>query len=124
MIEKIVQVGNLFEFYGNLLSDRQYKVVEMFYIDDLSLTEIGEILDITRQGVYDNLKRAEENLFKYEDKLNLYKKFQSGIDNLKSITEITNNIKLETKDKHIESSMNEIDKKVNSILKESWEVER
>ncbi len=124
MIEKIVEVGNLFEFYGNLLSEKQYKVVELFYIDDLSLGEIGELLNITRQGVYDNLKRAEDNLYEFENKLKLYEKFKSGTKNLKKINELANNTINCTNNKVIIDDMEEILKIVQSILKESWEVEK
>ena len=59
MVEKVVEVGVLFDFYGKLLSARQLSVIELFYIYDLSLAEIGEELNITRQAVYDTLKRAD-----------------------------------------------------------------
>lgn len=58
---KIVEIGMLFDFYGKLLSEKQYQVVELYYIHDLSLTEIGEELSITRQGVFDTLKRLNKS---------------------------------------------------------------
>ncbi len=124
MIEKLVEIGNLFDFYGKLLSERQYKVVELFYLHDLSLTEIGEELDITRQGVYDNLKRAEDNLYKYEDKLNLYSKFEKGIDDVREILKITEEIYITSEDRLIKDKIKEIDNIILKIIKESWEVEK
>src|SRR5699024_10337116 len=76
MFEKIVEMGILFDFYGKLLSENQYTVVELYYIHDLSLSEIGEELGITRQGVYDSLKRSENNLYDFENKLGLVEKFK------------------------------------------------
>lgn len=73
-LEKLVRVGILFDFYGQLLSDRQFTAVELYYIYDLSLSEIGENLDISRQAVYDTLKRAETNLEEFESKLKLVSK--------------------------------------------------
>lgn len=124
MIEKLVEIGNLFDFYGKLLSERQYRVVELFYLHDLSLTEIGEELDITRQGVYDNLKRAEDNLYKYENKLNLYSKFEKAIDDVREILKITEDIYVNSKNKETKNKIKEIDNIILKITKESWEVEK
>ncbi len=85
MFEKIVEIGLLFDFYGKLLSDRQYTAIELYYIHDLSLSEIGEHLKISRQGVHDTIKRAENSLYKYEETLGLVNKF---IDNKEKLKEI------------------------------------
>ncbi|HZK33424.1 MAG TPA: sigma factor-like helix-turn-helix DNA-binding protein [Tissierellaceae bacterium] len=92
MVEKLVEIGTLFEFYGKLLSDRQYSVVELYYIHDLSLAEIGEELNITRQGVFDSLKRGEQNLYDYDTKLKLIKKFHVNHDNIREIIGFINEI--------------------------------
>jgi len=55
MVEKLVEVGILFDFYGKLLSEKQYMAIELYYNHDLSLTEIGDELGITKQGVSDIL---------------------------------------------------------------------
>lgn len=75
MYEKIVQIALLFDFYGQLLTDKQIEIVDMYYNHDLSLSEISEQLGISRQGVYDTLKRAEKTLFDYEEKLKLVNRF-------------------------------------------------
>ena len=85
MFEKMVEMGLLFDFYGKLLSDTQYTVVEHYYIDDLSLTEIASNLDISRQGVHDALKRAEKKLYSYEEKLKLVEKFEDNKDKTRDI---------------------------------------
>jgi hypothetical protein len=74
-MEKLVRIGILFDFYGKLLSPKQYQVIELYYSNDLTLSEIGEVLQISRQGVFDTLKRAEDKLLKYEEKLGLVDKF-------------------------------------------------
>ena len=61
MIEDIVKKTLLFDFYGQLLTDKQKYIVEMYYGDDLSLSEISEQIGISRQGVYDTLKRAKQH---------------------------------------------------------------
>lgn len=92
MVEKLVEIGSLFDFYGKLLSEKQYLVIELYYINDLSLAEIGDELGVTRQGVFDLLKRAEQNLYKYEEKLGLVNKFYSKHTNIKKIINISEEI--------------------------------
>lgn len=84
-MEKLVEIGSLFDFYGKLLSDKQYLVIEFYYIHDLSLVEIAEELNVTRQGVFDLLKRAEKNLYSYEKKLKLVEKFYSSHNQIEDI---------------------------------------
>ncbi|KPU28242.1 DNA-binding protein [Caloranaerobacter sp. TR13] len=97
MFEKAVKMGLLFDFYGKLLSDRQYTIIEMYYIHDLSLSEIGEQLNISRQGVHDILKRAEKRLLNYEEKLGLVEKFLKDKDKIKIILKRLNLIKNDLK---------------------------
>ena len=74
-MEKNVEISLLFGFYKNLLTARQADTVDLYYNEDLSLAEIGEELGISRQGVRDNLKRAEHLLYDAEEKLGLAKRF-------------------------------------------------
>lgn len=92
MVEKLVEVGTLFNFYGKLLSDRQYSAIELYYIHDLSLAEIGEELNITRQGVFDTLKRGEQKLYNYDTKLKLVEKFYQNHENIRDIINFTDEI--------------------------------
>ena len=91
-MEKLVEVGILFDFYGKLLSERQYLAIELYYLHDLSLAEIGEELDISRQGVYDTLKRAENRLYEYENTLGLVKKFTFNREKIKTILKYSHEI--------------------------------
>lgn len=91
-MDKVAQISMLIDFYGGLLTPKQYTIVDMYYNNDYSLSEIAENLGISRQGVHDSLKRAENILFSYEDKLGLVNKFilqknliKKVLDNLKSI---------------------------------------
>lgn len=110
IMEKLVEVGILFDFYGNLLSERQYQAIEYYYVEDLSLSEIGEELHITRQGVFDTLRRAEEKLYHYEEILGLVKKFNNNQDKIREIREISKEIQSLGKD-----SLNTISKKAEEI---------
>ena len=72
MLEKINRLNYLFDFYGNLLTDKQQRVIEMYYKDDFSLAEVAEHLNISRQAVYDILSRTVYALENWEKKLKLY----------------------------------------------------
>ncbi|MBO8162398.1 MAG: putative DNA-binding protein [Brevibacillus sp.] len=71
MLEKTNQVNLLFDFYAPLLKGKQREYLELYYLDDLSLGEIAEMYEVSRQAVYDHIKRAEKQLFEYEQKLQL-----------------------------------------------------
>ncbi|MDQ0299104.1 putative DNA-binding protein YlxM (UPF0122 family) [Salibacterium salarium] len=76
MLEKTVRMNALFDFYQPLLTLKQQKYMELYFLDDYSLGEISEEFDVSRQAVYDNIKRTGVMLEEYEDKLELYRKYQ------------------------------------------------
>ena len=89
-MEKNVEISLLFDFYGQLLKEQQQQAVSLYYNDDLSLSEIASQLDITRQGVRDSIKRSEAQLYTYEEKLGLYKRFrqtESGLLEIEKLAE-------------------------------------
>lgn len=71
-IEKTNRMNALFEFYAALLTDKQMNYIELYYADDYSLAEIAEEFGVSRQAVYDNIKRTEKVLETYEMKLHMY----------------------------------------------------
>ena len=71
-IEKTNRMNALFEFYAALLTDKQMNYIELYYADDYSLAEIAEEFGVSRQAVYDNIKRTEKILEDYEKKLHMY----------------------------------------------------
>lgn len=71
-IEKTNRMNALFEFYAALLTDKQMNYIELYYADDYSLAEIAEEYGVSRQAVYDNIKRTEKILEDYEMKLHMY----------------------------------------------------
>ena len=75
MFEKNLEIGYLLDFYGEILPERRRDIMDLYYNDDLSLSEIAEREGISRQGVRDTLKRAEEQLRGYEKVLKLVEKF-------------------------------------------------
>jgi len=74
-LKEFHKINLLYDFYGSLLTERQQNFIELYYGEDLSLGEIAEQFDVTRQAVHDTLKRAEQILENYEEKLGLVGKF-------------------------------------------------
>ena len=74
-MEPKVRQTYLYDFYGELLNEHQRRIFEAFVFDDLSLGEIAEEQDISRQAVHDMIKRSTKKLEEYEDKLHLMERF-------------------------------------------------
>ncbi|MBM7647159.1 putative DNA-binding protein YlxM (UPF0122 family) [Bacillus ectoiniformans] len=85
MLEKTTRMNYLYDFYQSLLTDKQRSYMSLYYLDDFSLGEIAEEYAVSRQAVYDNIKRTEAMLEEYENKLLLFKKFQERIQLLKQL---------------------------------------
>ena len=74
-MEKFVEQTLLYDFYGELLTERQQQVYESVVLEDYSLSEVAEDLGISRQGVHDMIKRCNHTLEEYESRLHLVEKF-------------------------------------------------
>jgi predicted DNA-binding protein YlxM (UPF0122 family) len=74
-MEKFVEQTLLYDFYGELLTERQQQVYESVVLEDYSLSEVAEDLGISRQGVHDMIKRCNHTLKEYESRLHLVEKF-------------------------------------------------
>ncbi len=94
-MDKIIERGLLFDFYGELLTNHQQKIYSEAVFNDLSLSELSEEEGISRQGIHDLIKRCDKSLQEYEDKLGLIKRFQqikTEIENIEAIIESNNNL--------------------------------
>ena len=87
-MEKFVEQTFLFDFYGELLTERQRQVYTSVVFEDYSLSEVAEELGISRQGVHDLVKRCSQTLKGYEEKLHLVEKFVSVREKVKQIDEL------------------------------------
>lgn len=76
MFDEVTKINLLYDFYGQLLAARQSQVMDLYYGENLSLSEIAGELGISRQGVHDALKNAEKALLGYEEKLGLVSRFE------------------------------------------------
>ena len=86
-------ISLLYDFYGELLKDSQQQVVELYVNEDLSLSEVSEILGISRQGVRDSLGRAERKLREYESKLGLLQAYHARRGRDKTVRALIDQIK-------------------------------
>ncbi|EOA9609492.1 putative DNA-binding protein [Staphylococcus aureus] len=73
---KTLRMNYLFDFYQFLLTNKQRNYLELFYLEDYSLSEIADTFNVSRQAVYDNIRRTGDLVEDYEKKLELYQKFE------------------------------------------------
>ena len=92
-MEKIVEQALLYDFYGELLTEHQRRIYEDVVLNDYSLSEVAEVLGISRQGVHDNVKRCHKILKDYEGKLHLVAKFESVKHKVNEIHQLTKTAK-------------------------------
>ena len=114
-MERNVQISILCQIYGKMLTEKQYNFLGDYYNNDLSLSEIAENNNITRQAVRDIIKQGENKLFEYEEKLKFMKR---NIEIEKKINEIVidlNVVEEKNKDETIKESIRNIISKVKSL---------
>ncbi|HIU63514.1 MAG TPA: DNA-binding protein [Candidatus Avacidaminococcus intestinavium] len=75
-ISQRMRIVGLYDLYGSLLTERQKKCMELYFYNDLSLSEVAEELEVTRQAIYDLLRRVEQILERYEKELKLLEHFK------------------------------------------------
>ncbi|SHE60489.1 hypothetical protein SAMN02745249_00769 [Atopostipes suicloacalis DSM 15692] len=86
-LEKTLKMNQLFSFYGELLTSKQKDYMSDYYEEDYTLAEIADNYGVSRQAIYDSLKRTEDTLLDYEKKLHLVKEFEHRSEILKNIKE-------------------------------------
>jgi len=93
VMDQVFEKTLLFDFYGELLTERQKQLYQLYNLDDLSLGEISEQLNISRQGVFDALKRCDQQLHHFEDKLQLVHRFIRNKKRAMMIHDLISNLK-------------------------------
>ncbi len=88
MLEKFLRITLLYDFYGALLTEKQRQCIEMHYLSDLSLAEIAEYFHVSRQAIYDILRRAVDILENYEFKLCLVERFENNRKILQQVSDL------------------------------------
>jgi len=96
-VQKNLEISLLLDFYGDLLTEKQRQVTEMYYNDDMSLSEIAEIVSITRQGVRDAIKRSEQVMTDFERKVGFCAKYLQMREGVDAIVRISRGIAAQNK---------------------------
>lgn len=110
-MEKIVEQALLYDFYGELLNEHQRKVYEDAIFNDLSFSEIADEYGISRQGVFDLIKRVNKTLLNYESKLHPIEKFQETKAKVARIDSLADSY-LENKDENLILDIKTISKEI------------
>ena len=115
-MEKKVKISMLCSFYGKLLTEKQFQFIDDYYNNDLSLSEIAENNNITRQAVRDIIKKGEKKLFEYEEKLMFMKRTLNQEKRIeKALSELTK-IQKDSSDKQVASVLECIKKELNCLV--------
>lgn len=115
-MEKNVEISILCDLYGKLLSKKQYEFLNDYYNNDLSLSEIAENNNITRQAVRDIIKKGEKKLFEYEEKLLFMKKTLKQEKTIAQILSELTQIEKTSSDKKVEHILETIKNKLNCLV--------
>lgn len=117
-MEKFVRQSILYDFYGELLTEHQKQIYEDIVFNDMSYTEIAAIEGISRQGVYDLIKRCDKILEEYEEKLKLVEKFQNTKAMVAKIQAIAKEMKEANADAALVDKIEAMEQLSNAILEE------
>ena len=114
-MEKNVEISMLCQTYGNLLTKKQLEILIDYYDNDLSLSEIAENHNITRQAVRDNKKKGEKKLFEYEEKLKIMKRTLKREKKIEEILEELTKIQSSYSDKEVNKILEHIKKELKTV---------
>ena len=95
-MDEHVKMSYLMDIYSPLLTDKQAKVLEYYYSDDLALSEIAALLEISRQGVHDALSRARNTVLAYDEKLGLFDKYIKNSELIDRIEQLSDNREIDS----------------------------
>ena len=115
-MEEKVKISMLCQLYGKLLTKKQFEFIDDYYYNDLSLSEIAENHNITRQAVRDIIKKGEKKLFEYEEKLMFMKRMLNQEKRIeKALSELTK-IQKDSSDNQVVSVLESIKKELNYLV--------
>lgn len=118
-MEKMVRQALLFDFYGELLTEHQKNIYSDIVLNDLSYSEVARDEGISRQGVYDLVKRCDKILEEYESKLLLVEKFLNTKERVSRIHELATDLKSMTDREELQEKLNEIEE-ISKAIYESY----
>jgi len=115
-MEKKLEITMLWQIYGKLLTEKQYAYINDYYNNDLSLSEIAENYGITRQAARDNIKKGENKLFEYEEKLKFMRTTINAEQKIAEILSQISEIQTSDSDKKIAEILENVKNKLDEIL--------
>lgn len=111
-MEERVEISLLLDMYGELLTDKQKEIMYIYFNEDLSLSEISELTNTSRQAVHDTIKRCHKVLLDYESKLHLLEKANESKVAKNEILYCLNELKQKISDKDVLETVNNIENKL------------
>lgn len=115
-MEEKIKISMLCEFYGKMLTEKQFEFITDYYNNDLSLSEIAQNNNITRQAVRDILKKGTKKLFEYEEKLQILEKKLQQEKRIQEIIEKLIKIQSEATDTKTAKEIEKIKKELNCLI--------
>lgn len=120
MLQKTLEISILYDFYSEMLTEKQRDIVDLYYNQDLSLGEIAEGFNISRQAVYDMVKRTEKLLYQYEEKLGFMKllknKNEKIVEILDKVIDLESNLSSGSSLDKLQKEINVIKCELNNFL--------
>lgn len=117
-MEKIVRQSLLYDFYGELLTEHQKNIYEDVVMNDMSYSEIAKVYGISRQGIYDMVKRCDKILEDYEDKLKLVEKFVTAREKISEVKTCISKVREINKEQNVDELLFKIEASVEEVLEE------
>lgn len=114
-MEKNVEISVLCQLYGKLLTPKQFEIINDYYNNDFSLSEIAENNKITRQAVRDVLMKSEKKLYEYEEKMQFKKRIFNQENKIKDVLEKISKIQKKYNNKELTNSLNNIKKELKGL---------
>ena len=115
-MEEKVKISMLCQLYGQLLTQKQFEFIDDYYNNDLSLSEIAENNNITRQAVRDIINKGEKKLFEYEEKLMFMKRMLNQEKKIEKVLSELTKIQKNYSDKQVASVLENIKKELNCLV--------
>lgn len=115
-MEKNVEISILCDLYGKLLTKKQFDFLNDYYNNDLSLSEIAENNQITRQAVRDIIKKGEKKLFEYEEKLLFMKRMSNQEKTIEHVLSELTKIEKTSSDKKVAQILESVKKELNCLV--------
>lgn len=113
---RFYEISMLLDFYGQLLTDRQYEILDLHYNNDYSLGEIAEELGISRQGVYDSIRKGRAALEAYEARLGLAARFREQEASMRKALSYLNKVEREVPEAAKSKSFQEAVKTLGKVM--------